>query len=321
VGGPAPHQRPVTFALTDPRHIYRALLELAADRPYVPLGVLALSLASALCFAASSVLQQREARDAPPETAMRPGLVAHLVKQPLWLLGNVSGIAGFALQLLALRTGSLALVQPLLVVGLVFALAAGAALDRRWLTRRQWLWTGSTVGGLVLFLVASRPGHGHPHGSLGGWLLLGVLAAIVVSALNFVAHIRPQSRALTLGLAAGVMFGVIAALAERSAHLLDRGLLHALATWPPYALAVCAVLGLHLTQSAFQAGDIKWSLPALTVTEPLVAILIGQLLFGEHIALGALSVLAETVGLLLMAVGVISLSRSMPAPHRAADVP
>src|ERR1700738_5340838 len=116
----------VTFALTSPRHIYRALLELAGDRPYVPLGVLALSLASALCFAASSVLQQREARDAPPETAMRPGLVAHLIKQPLWLLGNVSGIAGFALQLLALRTGSLALVQPLLVVGLVFALAAGA---------------------------------------------------------------------------------------------------------------------------------------------------------------------------------------------------
>jgi drug/metabolite transporter (DMT)-like permease len=311
----------VTFALASSGQLYLAVLDPAQDRAYVPLGLLALSLAAALCFAASSVLQQREARAAPPETAMRPGLVAHLVKQPLWLLGNLSGIAGFALQLLALRTGSLALVQPLLVVGLVFALAGGAALDQRRLTRRQWLWTTLTMGGLVLFLVASRPGHGHPRGSLSGWLLLGLAAAVVVAALTYVARVRPQWRALTLGLAAGVVFGVIAALAERSAHLLNHGLLQTLATWPPYALGVCAVLGLHLTQSAFQAGDIKWSLPALTVVEPLVAICIGQLLFGEHIALDGLSVFAEAVGLLLMAVGVFSLSRSVTAPHGLAAPP
>lgn len=304
----------MTFALAGPRHLYRALLDLAADRPYVPLGVLMLALGAALCFAASSVLQQREARAAPPETAMRLGLVAHLVKQPLWLLGNVSGLAGFVLQLLALRTGSLALVQPLLVIGLVFALAGGAALDKRWLTGRQWLWTVLTVGGLVVFLIASRPGHGHPHGSLGGWLLLGLAGGLVVGALNYVARVRPQWRALTLGLAAGVVFGVIAALTERCAHLLSHGLIYALAAWPPYALAACAALGLHLTQSAFQAGDIKWSLPALTVVEPLVAILIGQLLFGEHIALNGPSVIAETVGLLLMAAGVFSLSRTMTDP-------
>jgi drug/metabolite transporter (DMT)-like permease len=311
----------VTFALTDARHLYRALLDLAADRPYVPLGVLLLSLAAALCFAASSVLQQREARDAPPETAMRLGLVAHLIKQPMWLLGNVSGLAGFVLQLLALRTGSLALVQPLLVIGLVFALGGGAALDKRWLTRRQWLGTALTVGGLVLFLVTSRPGHGHPRGSLGGWLLLGLVATVVVGALTYLAHVRPQWRALTLGLASGVIFGVIAALAERCAHLLSHGLLHALASWPPYALAVCAALGLQLTQSAFQAGDIKWSLPALTVVEPLVAICIGQLLFGEHIALDGASIAAELIGLVLMAAGVFSLSRSMTAPAGLAPIP
>jgi drug/metabolite transporter (DMT)-like permease len=246
---------------------------------------------------------------------MRLGLVAHLVKQPLWLLGNVSGIAGFALQFLALRTGSLALVQPLLVTGLVFALAGGAALENRRLTRRQWLWTVSTTGGLVVFLVASRPGRGHPHGSLGGWLLLGLAVAVVVGALIYLASVRPQWRALTLGCAAGVVFGVIAALTERSAHLLDHGLLHALSNWPPYALAASAVVALHLTQSAFQAGDIKWSLPALTVVEPMAAICIGQLLFGEHIALDGLSALAEAVGLLLMVVGVFSLSQSMTAPH------
>jgi hypothetical protein len=47
----------------------------------------------------------------------------------------------------------------------------------------------------------------------------------------------------------------------------------------------------------------------------MAAICIGQLLFGEHIALDGLSALAEAVGLLLMVVGVFSLSRSMTAPH------
>jgi drug/metabolite transporter (DMT)-like permease len=71
------------------------------------------------------------------------------------------------------------------------------------------------------------------------------------------------------------------------------------------------VFGLMLSQSAFQAGDLKWSLPALTVVEPVVAILIGQLLFGEHISFRGAAPIGEVVGLVLMGAGVVGLSRTV----------
>ncbi len=305
------HPGLVARALARGHRLYEQVLELARDRPYVPLGVVLICLASAACYAASSVLQQREARGAPPEMAMRIGLIGHLVRRPLWLLGNLADVAGFGLQFLALRTGSLALVQPLLVTGLIFALVADAVLDGRRLTRSERRWTAMTVAGLALFLAVSRPGRGYPHASALGWCLLGLAALAAVGTLVLAGRASPRWRALCLGAATGVLFGLVAALTESSAHLLDHGLLHALAHWPPYALALCAVLGLMLSQSAFQAGDLKWSLPALTVVEPVVAILIGQVLFGEHISVSGLAPVAEVLGLVLMAGGTVGLSRAV----------
>ncbi|MGI8802351.1 MAG: DMT family transporter [Solirubrobacteraceae bacterium] len=313
---PPPHRPPaahgfVAGALARGRHFYEQVVELTHDRPYVPIGIVLICLASAACYAASSVLQQREARAAPPEMAMRLGLIGHLIRRPLWLLGNLADIAGYALQFVALRTGSLALVQPLLVTGLVFALVAEAVLAGRRLLRDEWRWTVMTVAGLALFLAVSRPGPGDPRGSLLGWLVLGLATFGSVGTLVLSARALPRWRALCLGSATGILFGVVAALTESSAHLLDHGVLRALGHWQPYALLVCAGLGLMLSQSAFQAGDLKWSLPALTVIEPVTAILIGQLLFGEHISFRGLAPVGEVLSLALMARGVVGLSRAV----------
>ena len=72
----------------------------------------------------------------------------------------------------------------------------------------------------------------------------------------------------------------------------------------PNTLAVACIVGLLLNQSAFQAGELRWSLPVLTVLEPIVAIIIGQVLFGEHIASAAPDVAGQVVGLVAMTVGV-----------------
>jgi hypothetical protein len=302
----SPHQDLVARALARGRRFYEQVIELAHDRPYVPIGVVLVCLASAACYAASSVLQQREARRAPPEMAMRIGLIGHLIRRPLWLLGNLADVAGFGLQFVAL-----ALVQPLLVTGLIFALVADAILDGRRLTRAERRWTLTTVAGLAVFLAVSRPGPGSPHARALGWILLGLAGLASVGTLVLVARASARWRSLCLGTATGILFGLVAALTESSAHLLDHGILHALGHWQPYALAVCAVLGLMLTQSAFQAGDLRWSLPALTVVEPVVAILIGQVLFGEHISVRGLSPVGEIAGLGLMIAGTVGLSRAV----------
>lgn len=298
---------PLSQALRGSEHFYHRLL---AYRAYIPLGVLLLSLAAAACYGASSVLQQREAHRAPSQMAMRLGLIGHLLRRPLWLLGNLAGVAGFALQFLALRRGALALVQPLLVTGLVFALAGAAVLDHRRPSALELAWTVTTMGGLALFIAVSQPGPGFPRGSALGWTLLGALTLASVGVLVVVARERRHWRALCLGIAAGLVGGVLSALIERTAHRLDHGIAHTLTSWSPYALIACAILGLVLTQSAYQAGDIRLSLPALTVTEPIAAILIGQLLFGERISMTALAVVGEVAGLGMMALGVFGLGQA-----------
>jgi hypothetical protein len=129
-------------------------------------------------------------------------------------------------------------------------------------------------------------------------------------------------RALLLGAATGIIYGVTSAVTERTGHVLYGGVLHALATWPPYVLAAASILGLLVNQSAYQAGDLRQSLPVLTVAEPIVAIVIGQFLFGEHIDSSALAITGEVVGLVLMTAGVVQLGRmSVPAAPTVPSTP
>src|SRR5262249_52487134 len=53
--------------------------------------------------------------------AMSPRLIVDLIHRPLWLMAIAGNLVGFGLQVTALKFGSLALVQPLLVCQLSFA--------------------------------------------------------------------------------------------------------------------------------------------------------------------------------------------------------
>ena len=147
-----------------------ARFEAVYDRAYVPAIVVGLCLLGSLCYGLSSILEQREAAAAPAGKSLRIGLLTHLVQRPRWLLGNLAGIVGFALQLVALRHGSLALVQPIFVSGLVFALVGGAISEHRPLARREWLSMALVAAGLVVFLLIARTGAGtseRKHGRVG----------------------------------------------------------------------------------------------------------------------------------------------------------
>jgi len=80
---------------------------------------------------------------------------------------------------------------------------------------------------------------------------------------------------------------------------------------------VASVTGLLLNQSAFQVGQLGWSLPVITIFEPLVAIAIGELMFGEHIDTGPVARTSELLALAGMVVGVLILSRRPPPAPRA----
>src|ERR1700722_6065894 len=148
-------------------------------------SIVLLSLASAASYGMAAVLQHQAAIREPPEMSLRAGLLVSLAHRPLWLVGNALDGVGYLFQFLALRRGSLALVEPLLVLSLVFALPVGAWLEHR---RGSAADVGSTAviaAGLAPFLGVAQPGIGHPHASGAGWVLLSAAIALTCGAMVF----------------------------------------------------------------------------------------------------------------------------------------
>ncbi|MGE5274544.1 MAG: DMT family transporter, partial [Verrucomicrobiota bacterium] len=86
-----------------------------------------LALVAALLFALGTVLQQKAGLDEPSEGAST-SLLIRMAQRPVWLMGIAADVFGFFAQAAALGLGRLAVVQPLLVLSVVFALPLGARL-------------------------------------------------------------------------------------------------------------------------------------------------------------------------------------------------
>ncbi|MDQ6783556.1 MAG: DMT family transporter [Actinomycetota bacterium] len=274
------------------------------------LAVLCAVLAAAM-YAAASVLQQRTASAESHEHALRLGLLTRLVQNPVWLLGVAADIAGYVFQFLALGFGTLVVVQPLLVSGLLFALPIGARWGGSRLRVQDWLGALAVCAGLAVFLVVARPARGHDNVHIHTWiLLLGASAAVCALMLAACRGRGLRQRAVLLSGVAGVSYGVSAALTKTCAQLLSRGIPVLLTHWQPYALVIIGVGGMVVSQSAFQAGTLDASLPTMTVVDPIVSILIGAVAFGESLDIGALNTSTEVVALMVMTVGVFLLART-----------
>ncbi len=283
------------------------------------------ALVSSLLYALASVLQHRAAIAQPRQQAMRLGLLARLVRSRIWLLGLVFDGGAFGLQFIALGHGSLVLVQPLLVCGLLFALPLGAWAAGSRMTGTDWWGAVAVVVGLSAFLLTAAPGKGHAEVANRDWLVLFAVTGVVITALVLAARgANSRRRGGCLAAAAAINYGVTAALTKAVAHLLAGGVLEVVESWEVYVLIAAGVLGMLMAQSAFQAGALDLSLPVLTVVDPVVSILIGAFLLGEGVRSGPFPTTIEAVGLILMAIGVVALSRAevVRAVHtEAPDVP
>jgi drug/metabolite transporter (DMT)-like permease len=267
------------------------------------------ALGAALLYATASVLQQRTAAGAPPEQSLRLGLLTKLLRDPVWLLGIVADIAGFGLQFAALATGTLVLVQPLLVVGLLFALPIGARVNGTRMARSDWVSALAVCVGLAVFQSVANPSAGHDVIRPASWLFLITAAGglgVILAAIG--SRLGGRSRAMLLSAGAGTIYGMAAALTKTVGHLLSISILGTFAHWEPYALAVVGIGGMVIAQSAFQAGALDVSLPTMTVVDPVISILIGSLAFGERISASGPAVAAEVISLIVMVIGVYGLA-------------
>jgi drug/metabolite transporter (DMT)-like permease len=276
-----------------------------------------LAVSAGFAYALASVLQQRAASEAPPELSLRPGLLVALVKRPLWLFGTLVDGAAYALEASSLAFGSIIIVQPLLVSGLLWALPLATIGRPERVTRREWIPAIALVVGLAVFVTVGDPHGGRSQASGLAWILTIVALSVPVAIAVVAARDAPPGRrALLLAFSAGCVYGLTAALTKSTLDLLDGGVLELFTHWQPYALLAAGYVGFLLNQSAFQAGHLAASLPAMAVTDPVVGCVIGVTLFGETLgATGVAAVVATSVAVVVMTVATITLARSPLVTH------
>jgi len=262
---------------------------------------------SALGFAVSTSVQHRAAGAAPATSGNPLRLLLSLLGRRDWVLGAAVGLAAWLLHGLAVSLGTLGVVQPLMLLGVVFALLLRAGLDR---TRPS----GAEIGGAVLtvvslaaFLAACRvaPGSGAPDDAAAAAVALAaVLVALTVVAFSARAG-EPRRTAPWLGAAAGLLFATTACLLKLCGEVLaEAGVPGLLRDWPGYVLVVCGVLAVSVTQRAYQVGRLSASMPVLNVVTVLGAVSLGVLVFhetphavGVDLVLATLALVGIVVGL------------------------
>jgi hypothetical protein len=270
-----------------------------------------LALLAALLFALAAVAQQRSAGEVPDERASGLRLIRILIRRPLWWTGVGSDTCGFLAQAAALGFGSLLLVQPLLVTTLLFALPLGARWAGRSLTRADWIWALLLAVSLAVFVASADPARGIAQAPLASWIPAGLVIGAVLAGCLVVASLRHgNTRAVLIAVAAGIAYGVTAALTKSTVSLLDDGVLGVLTSWEPYVLAVAALGGTLLQQSAYQAGALSASLPAVIVGEPVVGAVLGVVVLQEEVRASGAEWLLIGVLVLTMVLATVALARS-----------
>ncbi len=268
----------------------------------------ACALVAALLFACAAVAQQGAASSIPEDS----GLIRELVRTPRWWAGIIGDGGGYAMQALALALGSVLLVQPILVSALVFALPLSARFSGRRISRRTWAMAAALTGALAAFLVIGNPTEGNGNAPLHEWIIpLGCLLVVVAgsTAAGF-AKIGAGSRALSLGVASGLLYGLAAALTKYVTDLFDKGLIEVLTSWQTWVLVGAGVTGVFLQQKAFQVGPLAASLPAVTIAEPLAAVFLGMTVLDERLRTNAVGIAVCVVAVIVMIGATLALSRS-----------
>ncbi|MFF5404370.1 DMT family transporter [Streptomyces misionensis] len=273
-----------------------------------------LAAAFAVAGAASNAVGtafQRKAAAASSHGGIR--LLAELVRRPFWVLGMI-GVVGAALfQSLALVNGPLALVQPLFILELPFALLVAAPLMHRRLPHWGWWGVAGCVLGLAMLLVAAAPHGALDQAPLGRWipalsLCVGAMAGCVLLA----APGRPAARRAALLAAAAATGNALTAALLKSASgtFADEGFRAFLRSWQTYGFALAGVAAVLLLENALQAGPLVAAQPALTIGDAVVSLVLGIALLQEQVRTGWWLV-PEACGALLIVAGVLVLSRAV----------
>jgi hypothetical protein len=241
-------------------------------------------------------------------------LVTFLIRQPLWLLGWAVAAGGFGFQAVALHSGQLSIVQPLLVTELVFALLLRRFWIHQHIAKTAWTAALITCAALTVFLTAAEPHGGKLQPDAADWAFALAVFGGAVAVLAVMARWgSPLRRAALYATAASITWALMAAFTKATTNVLvASGPVSVLEHWPIYALIASGVLGSVLQQAALQVGPLSVSQPLIVVVDPAVAIALSVWLFDERFTVSLAQKIIAGLAFCVMALGVTVLSRTAP---------
>lgn len=296
--------------------------------------VLLLACTAAFTFALSAMFEQREAAKLTSEHSLGTvhgfsAFVRTLIRRKLWIAGFLINNLGFLLQAAALHLGSVALVQPVMVSQVLFALLLSGVGSGLRPAARDWAYVLCICAGLIVLLSVSgaAPLHGSPDRTRVFWVVIAMAAAVVTLVLCARMQTDHRASSLLLAIAAGVCFAGNAVLTKLTTDdLFGQGIVHTALDWPGYTLAVATASGLLIEQAAFAHGSLPWAVAAMSITNPVVSYLAG--IFGFNVtmphtagALAAVSVTAVLIGIGISGLAHSPLTRSEKPDQTQVAVP
>jgi drug/metabolite transporter (DMT)-like permease len=273
-----------------------------------------LAVAAALMIGIGDVLEQQSAQLVTDKPVGTLALFGQLLRDRRWWAGSLVAGAGFGLQAAALGLGSVVLVQALSVTSLLFALVINAKVNHRRITRWQGIWAVLLAAAVAVVVTVGNPQAGNPRGSFRTWALVAAVMGTTLILCLIGARIFSSSvRALLLGLVSGSLWGLFSVLTKGVVDELGRGIPALLRMPELYVWAVLAIAATAWEQSAFRAGPLSASLPAVTISEPIVGSVLGVTVLGETLNTNNVGLVALGISVAVMAAATVALARSQAA--------
>ncbi|HEX4016978.1 MAG TPA: DMT family transporter [Frankiaceae bacterium] len=285
----------------------------------VPCGV-----ASAIAYGVSTAVEHSAAHESVDETAPGSGLLS-LVKNPRWLMGIGGDTLGLVLQVIALSTGPVVLIQPLLVLALPISLPVARWLGGPRPGRSQFLSCLWIILGLgAFFAIVGNPGDADALDTRAAIICVLIAAVVGVAALALVRGRSGTVKAAVYGTVSGAWFGVVAVLLDAAAATWQQ---HGIAAFgraeglvPLVSFLVLGAASLALTQVSYAVGALNASFPGNLTADPVVAVLLGVALLNERIPESVLAVIAYLLCLAAVLFGVLRLALQPAAEPVASSV-
>ena len=263
----------------------------------------ALSVLSAISYAAAAVAQERLAEHG------HRGLSR-------WAVALLLTGGGVGLHVVALDFGTVAVVQALGTLTLLFALPIAALRYRTRIGFAAWMDALLTVAGLALIMSLSVESTvpallTDREGRYLALVTLGVVVALCLAAWRC----GPRIRAVLLAAASGTAFGIASVLSKAViATISDGGGVDAVSAFVVAALLLFAIGGYLLAQLSYRGAGLAAPLATVSVANPIVAATAGVIVFDEGFRFGTVGMVVVGMAAVVMTLGVIGLARRTTAP-------